>query len=659
MSSFGKSVAHWAKEAKRRRVYTSVIAYVIVAVTIIELGDAIFTALDLPDWSSRLVTVLLMLGFPVVVVMAWVFDISAPGVHKTPAKDDAFEAGTTETRTPRKARRVAATEIASHRTGRPSQAAVEKDEPEDAPPTPPPDPERVKRAAIGHVRHELKTPINGILGYSEMLLEDLEPRDREDLADDLEKIRTAGRQLLRLIDEILSPERIDEAESVDLEAYGAQIRMDLRNPINAVIGYAELLIEIAGETDREHFVPDLERIRTSARTLLERSNDIVEVATAYDPSLASEGRLGEDYSLTEGVLAKSRPRFVSAEEGSGSLLVVDDNSMNRDLLSRQLARAGYVVETAESGQQALDLMQERAFDLVLLDVIMPDIDGLEVLRRIKSDERLAEIPVVMLSSLDDVESAIRCIELGADDFLHKPFHPTLLQARIGASLEIREMHRRLAKSTALAHDAEQLTAKMLRGSFPSVIAERMRAGESDILETYGHATVLWCDVEAAARTRTRDAGEIGSRLQVLLSTLDRVATEHGIETVTPAGDGVVLAGGVPTPHEDHAHRIAKAALDLSERLASDATFDSTPVRVGVDCGELTGGVFGEERMEYRLWGEPMDLARLLGAHAPAGAIVVSPNAHRLLRDDFAFATAGVQDIAGRGSMKTYLLEGPA
>jgi adenylate cyclase len=141
--------------------------------------------------------------------------------------------------------------------------------------------------------------------------------------------------------------------------------------------------------------------------------------------------------------------------------------------------------------------------------------------------------------------------------------------------------------------------------------------------------------------------------------LDRVATEHGIETVTAAGDGVVLAGGVPTPHEDHALRIAEAALDLSERLASAATFDATSVRVGVDCGELTGGVFGEERMEYRLWGEPMDLARVLGAHAAAGAIVVSPNAHRLLRDDFTFATAGVQDVAGRGSMKTYLLEGPA
>jgi DNA-binding response OmpR family regulator/signal transduction histidine kinase len=653
MSALGERIVHWAKEAKRRRVYTSAIAYTVVAVTIIEVGDAVFEALALPDWSSRLVTILLMLGFPVVIVMAWVFDVTATGVQRTSSEGDVQKDAK-----PRKVRRVSAKQVVQHRTGRPSPAAVAEQEQEEDLPVLPPDPDRLKRAAIGHVRHELKTPINGILGYSEMILEDLDPDDQEDLAGDLEKIRTAGRQLVRLIDEILNPDKIDNSEGIDLEAYSAKIRVDLRNPVNAIIGYSELLIETVEESGREHFVPDLERIRTAARELLERSTDIVAVATAHDPSLDAGSPLSEASSLTSGVLSKARPKSSGPDEGMGTLLVVDDNPMNRDLLSRQLARAGYVVETAEDGHQALDVLHERAFDLVLLDVIMPEIDGLEVLRRIKADAGLAEIPVMMLSSLDDVESAIRCIELGADDFLHKPFHPTLLQARIGSSLEIRDMQRRLSKNSLRMDEEADLTSKMLRASFPGGFADRMRAGESDILETYSEATVLWCDVESAARSRTRDAGEIGARLQLMLSTLDRVAADHEIDTMTASGRGVVLAGGIPDPHEDHAHRIADAALDLSDRLASKQGA-GVAVRIGMDSGEVTCGVFGDTRMEYRMWGEPLDLAQVLGSEAPAGAIVVSPNAHRALRGDFSFATAGVREVAGRGSMKTYLLEGPA
>jgi adenylate cyclase len=658
MTRYIERAIYWAREAKRRRVYTSAIAYIVVAVTIIELGDAVFSALALPDWSNRLVTILLLLGFPVVLVMAWVFDITKAGVQRTSTLDETGSSSARGDRVSRKARRVASAAISQHRTGKPLRPAEPADESEEAGPVLPPDPDRIKRAAIGHVRHELKTPINGILGYSEMILEDLNPEDRADLGEDLEKIRGAGRQLVRLIDQILNPAKIDDSVGIDLESYSEQIRVDLRNPINAVIGYAELLIETVEDSDRAHIVADLERIRVAARELLYRSTDVVAVATAHDPSLSAASPLATATALTEGVLSRAWARSAAPEEGMGSLLVVDDNPMNRDLLSRQLARAGYVVETAEGGHEALDVLNSRAFDLVLLDVIMPDMDGLEVLRRIKSDPRTEEIPVMMLSSLDDVESAIRCIELGADDFLHKPFHPTLLQARIGSSLEIRDMHRRVAKSHALLTKAEDFASRMLRGSFPAAITERLRAGESEILETYGEATVFWCDVEGAARSQTHDAEMISARLQLLLSTLDKVATAHGIETVTPSGGGVVLAGGIPTPHKDHAHRIAEAALDLSDRLASDPGFDA-PVRVGVDCGEVTCGVFGEDRMEYRMWGEPMDLAQVLGAQAASGAIVVSPNAHRLLRDDFAFATAGVQDVPGRGSMKTYLLEGPA
>ena len=671
MNGFAKRMAGWAREARRRRVYVPIGAYLVIGVTIIELSDAVFEALLLPEWSSRLVTVLLILGFPVVMALAWIFDITPQGVRRTeqaqgtgidaagveaasgpPAKSPAdARAG----RPPPKMRRISP----SQGTARPGVSAGPAPE-EEAEPGAPPDPERVKRAALTHVRHELKTPINAILGYSEMLLEDLEDGEDE-LEKDLERIRTAGRNLLTLVDEILNPNRIaEEGSSAELEDYGAKIRVDLRNPINAVIGYAELLIENSEEMGRDYMVADLDRIQAAARRLLDLSTDIVEVATARNEDSSDPGRLEVSSALTEGVLAKAGTDAgaVQTDEVAGSLLVVDDNAMNRDLLSRQLARAGFMVQTAESGAEALRIMDGRDFDLVLLDVIMPEMDGLEVLRRVKSDPHLAETPVIVLSSLDDVESAIRCIELGADDFLHKPFHPTLLQARIGASLEIRRRRDEHDRQLARLDESELFVERILRSSFPAAIADRIRSGETEIVESYGDVTVLWCDVESAARDRTRDPSQVAGRMRRLLEALDRVAEEHELGTVVQAGDGVVLAGGVPIPAEDHAHRVASAALALRDGLRSDPSFDA-PIRVGMDSGEVTGGVLGGERLGYRLWGDPVDLARSLGRQAETGQVMVSPGAYRLLKDGWAFATLGVQEIPGRGQMRTYVLEGPA
>jgi adenylate cyclase len=660
----------WFHEARRRRLFVPIVAYLAVAVTIIELSGAIFEALLLPDWGARLVTVLLILGFPVVVVLAWVFDLTPQGVRKTesqveqPAEVPRAGDVAKSPLSPPRVRRVTSSRpsfagptvpVGGRLPVGSASAPVE-----DAPPAAPPDPERVKRAALGHLRHELKTPINGILGYSEMLLEDLaEDGDTdEEIRGDLEKIRVAGRRLLSLIDEILSPGQIGE-EGRDLEDYGARIRADLRNPVNAVVGYAELLKETSRETGREHLLPDLDRIETSARRLLELSTDIVQVATAHTDGLLADGRLHQASAITEGVLSKVRSRASSvSDEGMGSLLVVDDNATNRDLLSRQLARAGYLVQTAEGGRQAMELLATRPFDLVLLDVIMPEMDGLDVLRAVKSDPGLASVPVIMLSSLDDVESAIRCVEMGAEDFLSKPFHPTLLQARIGATLEVRHLRDRELGHQARLDEAERLTTKLLRGTFPDALARRVRAGESGIVESYGEAAVLWCDLDRAARTHARDPGQVAGRMQRILETVDEVAREHELDALAASGDGVVVAAGVPVPVADHTDRVAAAALELRSRLTADPAFDA-PVRVGIDSGEVTGGVLGGERLGYHLWGETVDLARMLGESAAPGEVRVSPGAFRLLRDRWTCASLGVQETPGRGQMRTYRLEGPA
>ena len=151
----------------------------------------------------------------------------------------------------------------------------------------------------------------------------------------------------------------------------------------------------------------------------------------------------------------------------GSVLVVDDNEVNRDLLARRLQRQGHAVTVAEDGVQALQLMRSEPFDLVLLDIMMPLMNGYQVLENLKADENLRHIPVIMISAVDDIDSIVRCIELGAEDYLSKPFNPVLLKARISACLEkkrLRDQEQTYLRELALEKEkSERLLLNILPG----------------------------------------------------------------------------------------------------------------------------------------------------------------------------------------------------
>ena len=222
------------------------------------------------------------------------------------------------------------------------------------------------------------------------------------------------------------------------------LRHDLRTPINQIIGYSELLIEVAGDAGHTSYAPDLEKIRGAAKTLLSLIND-----NLTDERLTLGGEIidagpnaqplpGSRSPSDPAAPAGSRSPQVPADEPAavpGHILIVDDNEGNRDVLGRQLVRQGHTIVCAENGRAALDVLRATPVDLVLLDMMMPVLDGYGALLEIKSDPALRHLPVIMISALDELAAVVRCIERGAEDFLPKPFNPTLLRARIGAGLE--------------------------------------------------------------------------------------------------------------------------------------------------------------------------------------------------------------------------------
>ena len=215
---------------------------------------------------------------------------------------------------------------------------------------------------------------------------------------------------------------MNESQDPARHALPSGLIHDLRTPLNHIIGYSEMLLE----QEQGDLTSDLQKIHTAGQQMLALiHNNFYSVGARETP--AAPATITDK---VDGVQPSS-----SSGAAQGSLLVVDDIEANRDVLSRRLERQGHAVATAENGRQALEMLRTDAFDLVLLDIMMPEMDGYEVLRRLKADETLRHLPVIVISALSEFDSVVRCIEMGAEDYLPKPFNPTLLKARIGACLE--------------------------------------------------------------------------------------------------------------------------------------------------------------------------------------------------------------------------------
>ncbi len=296
---------------------------------------------------------------------------------------------------------------------------------------------------------------------------------------------------------------------------------------------------------------------------------------------------------------------------TGEILVVDDDPLNRSILRRALERTGHTVTTAEDGTEALAIVRERDVDLVLLDIVMPHLDGYHVLDEMKGDPTLRHIPVIMISAVGDHESVIRCIEAGAEDHLPKPFDPVLLRARINAGLARTRLH-------ALERDRlRDVFARFLPGS---VVEEVLRQGgaEPRLGGTRLDATVMFCDVRGftsfAERTPPERVIEV---LNGYLSAMTDAVMDAGGTLVGFLGDGILAVFGAPISVPDHADRALAAARSmLTERLpafnawaAADGLEAGFRMGVGLSSGSImSGNVGSERRLEYTAIGDTVNTA---------------------------------------------------
>jgi len=322
-----------------------------------------------------------------------------------------------------------------------------------------------------------------------------------------------------------------------------------------------------------------------------------------------------------------------------ALLVVDDNEDNRYTLTRRLKREGYTnLTTANDGKQALELLRSQKFDLMLLDIMMPEVNGYEVLEQLKADADLRHLPVIMISAVGEVESVVRCIELGAEDYLPKPFDATLLRARVGASLEkkalrdeVREWNKKLEER--VQEQVAQLNRLgRLKGFFSPQLAESIvNGGGEDLLKTHRReVVVVFLDLRGfTAFTDSTEPEEVMRVLGEYHRVMGKLILAHEGTLEHFAGDGILIFFNDPIEIEKPAENAIGMALEMQAHFAplraawKRRGFD-LDLGIGITQGYATLGAVGfEGRWEYACIGSVANLASRLCNEAKGGQILVN------------------------------------
>jgi adenylate cyclase len=328
------------------------------------------------------------------------------------------------------------------------------------------------------------------------------------------------------------------------------------------------------------------------------------------------------------------------------ILIVDDEPINIQMLTAVLGGKGYEIEVATSGEAALEALTRVPPNLILLDVMMPGIDGFETCQRIKATPALRDIPLIFLTGRRGSADIVRGFELGAVDYVAKPFNTHELLARVRTHLTLDHFY--------------QENQRLLLNVLPASIAEKLKKQPGVIAERFEDVSVLFADLVGFTSLAARlNPTQLLEMLNVIFSGFDELADRRGLEKIKTMGDSYMVAGGLPNPHPDHLGAMAALALDMQDKIVGTRTgFGSLDVRIGLHTGSVIAGVIGIRKFTYDVWGDTVNTASRLVSHGVPGRVHVSDTVYQRLKDRFEFEPRGTIELKGRGPITAYFLGPP-
>ncbi len=365
---------------------------------------------------------------------------------------------------------------------------------------------------------------------------------------------------------------------------------------------------------------------------------------------------------------------------SANILIVDDKPDNVRLLSTILTTQGYQVRKALNGQRAIATVQEFPPTLILLDVMMPEMNGYEVCAQLKASPKTSSIPVIFLSALDDVLDKVKAFDVGAVDYITKPFQDKEVLARVASQLTIQSQQKQLQEQTKQLEGlverlqneikerqgvelalrlAQKKSDHLLLNILPAAIVENLKKGEGSPAERFESATVLFADiVDFTSIAAIISPLELVKFLNKIFSKFDELTEKHNLEKIKTIGDAYMVAGGLPVPRADHAEAIANMALDMQDAIADFQTDTGEPfqIRIGIHTGPVVAGVIGTKKFIYDLWGDTVNVASRMECQGLPGYIQVTSAVYELLKDRYVFEERGAIAVKGKGDMIAYWLK---
>jgi adenylate cyclase len=384
---------------------------------------------------------------------------------------------------------------------------------------------------------------------------------------------------------------------------------DLRNHLGAISGYLELLLEDLGD--------GIDARLDKAVHLLSQHVDAL--LYPLSPELPA--------------ISPANTQATQITNEPGTLLVIDDNEQSRELLGRYLRNLGHRVLVAESGARALEVLREFPVDLIFLDLVMPEMSGLELLQRIKSDARLRAVPVIIVSGMADTDGVIRCIENGADDYLNKPFNPTLLRARLNAGLQRKRWHDR---EEAYRRELER-NQRFIRNTFGRYLSDEIVDALLETPEGLNlggsncQVTILMADIRNFSWICERHEPEqVVALLNNYLGVMSGIVMAHNGTVDEFIGDAILAIFGAPVTRSDDALRAVRCALQMQNAVADinrrnrEQGLPEISIGIGLNTGEVVAGNIGSERRsKYAVVGHTVNLTARIESYTSGGEILAA------------------------------------
>ncbi len=337
---------------------------------------------------------------------------------------------------------------------------------------------------------------------------------------------------------------------------------------------------------------------------------------------------------------------------AASVLVVDDSPVNLRLLAHILNNMGHTVRPAKNGRMALASAQSAPPDLILLDIMMPEMNGFEVLTRLKADPELRDVPVLIISALDDMDSIVKGIKMGAEDYLPKPFEQVLLQARIETCLEKKQLRDREKNHLQQIEAQKQRADELLHVILPDAIVAELKATNQVQPRLYQNVAILFADVVGfTPYCETHTPHEVVANLQDLVEAFELIALNHHLQKIKTVGDAFMATAGLLSPLANPVASCVRCGMEMV--MTAPELPAGWEVRVGIHVGPVMAGIVGHRQYLYDLWGDTVNTAQRIESNGVPGTISLSRAAYDQVADLWLAESKGSIPVKGKGYLEIF------